>query len=302
MFLMIAIILWFMQIYNQNFETSIKLPIKYESVPNDIVFLDTLPSEINIRLRDDGFSMFKYFFRNTDTLRLDVSAIIKGTSLKVLQGSSFDQYVRSSIFLSSQLMSYNPVRISFAYAPLESKRVPVIFDGNISLSPGYLLSSDIKITPDSVTIYGSSRELNRLVYIYTAKDTLTGLESSKNLKTKLLDVKKIKTVPNTVNILIPVEAYVQKNIEIPVECLNLPSDLNVKFFPSKVKLTFFVGISKSNSVSEKDFAVVVDYEDLKVSNSSSIPVRITSRPEYAGNLTITPPNVEFIFEHKIQQQ
>lgn len=297
-FVIVATILWFMQIYNQNFETVIKLPIKYEAIPNNIVFLDSLPPTINIRLRDDGFSMFRYFFHRKDTLRLDISSIIKGNSTKVLQGIAFDQYVRNSIFLTSQLISYDPVRISFSYAPLDSKKVPVIFDGSISLSPGYLLSNDIKITPDSVTVYGSNMALNKILYLYTTKDTISSVESNKNLKVKLSGPKNIKIVPNTVDIFVPVEAYVQKNLEIPVECLNLPNNLNVKFFPSKVKLSFFVGVSKSDSVAEKNFSVVVDYEDLKVSSKSSIPVRIAARPEYVGSLSISPSNVEFIFEHR----
>ena len=297
-FVLIAAFLWFMQIYNQYFETSINIPIKYVSVPDSIIFQDSLPSQINLRIKDNGFSMFKYYFRKRDTLRLDVSAIINSSSSKVLQGSTFDMYVRKALPVSTQILNYDPVRISFNYAILEYKKVPLIFDGQINLSPGYFLNSDIRIIPDSVIAYAAKPDLDKLMFAYTVNDTISGLNSDKRIPFKLASVKGIRFVPDIVNIDVPVEAYTQKNVEVPVECLNLPENLNVKFFPSRVKLSFFVGVSEVDSIKIKDFSVAIDYDGIKDSKQVSVPVRITSSPSYVRNLTISPPNVEFIFEYK----
>ncbi len=297
-FVIIASFLWFMQIYNQYFETSITIPIKYISVPDSIIFQDSLPSQINLRIKDNGFSMFRYYFQKRDTLRLDVSAILNGSSSKILQGSAFDMYVHKALPASSQLLSYDPIRISFNYAILEYKKVPLIFDGQINLSPGYFLKSDIKTTPDSVTAYASKLDLDKLMFAYTANDTINGLSFDKRVTYKLAPVKGVKFVPEEVYIDVPIEAYTQKNVEIAVECINLPENLNVKFFPSKVKLSFFVGVSEVDSIKIKDFSVAIDYEGIKESKQASVPVRITSSPSYVRNLTISPPNVEFIFEYK----
>nr|WP_297161906.1 YbbR-like domain-containing protein [uncultured Dysgonomonas sp.] len=287
-----------MQIYNQYFETSINIPIKYVSVPDSIIFQDSLPSQINLRIKDNGFSMFKYYFKKRDTLRLDVSAIINSSSSKVLQGSTFDMYVRKALPVSTQILNYDPVRISFNYAILEYKKVPLIFDGQINLSPGYFLNSDIRIIPDSVMAYAAKPDLDKLMFAYTVNDTISGLNSDKRIPFKLASVKGIRFVPDIVNIDVPVEAYTQKNVEVPVECLNLPENLNVKFFPSRVKLSFFVGVSEVDSIKIKDFSVAIDYDGIKDSKQVSVPVRITSSPSYVRNLTISPPNVEFIFEYK----
>lgn len=297
-FVIIAAILWFMQVYNQFFETSISIPIKYVSVPDSIIFQDSLPSQITLRIKDNGFSMFKYYFKKRDTLRLDVSAIINSSSSKVLQGSTFDMYVRKALPSSTQILNYDPLRISFNYSILEYKKIPVVFDGQINLSPGYFLNSDIKIVPDSVTAYAARPDLDKLMFAYTVSDTVSGLSSDKVIPYKLVSLKNIKFVPDVVDIDVPVEAYTQKNVEIPVECINLPENLNIKFFPSKVKLSFFVGVSEVDSIKMKDFSVAIDYDGIKDSKQASVPVRITSSPSYVRNLTISPPNVEFIFEYK----
>ena len=295
-FTLIATILWFMQIYNKNFETTINIPIKYISIPDSIIFQDTLPSNITMRIKDDGFAMFRYYFKKRDTLRIDVQSIIKNGNSKVLQGSSFDLFIRKSLPISTQVLAYDPVRISFVYAALESKKIPVIFDGQLNLSPGYFLNNDLKITPDSITAYGSQADLNKIMFAYTSNDTVSGLSANKRLKYSLANKERIKFSPAYIYVDVPIEAY--KTVEVPVECLNLPEKLTVKFFPSKVKLTFFIGVSEVDSIREKDFSVAIDYNGLQESKQASVPVRITSSPGFVRNLTITPPNVQYIFEYK----
>lgn len=301
-FVFIATILWFMQIYNKNFETTVSIPISYSDIPDNIVILDTLPSNIDIQLKDNGFAMFRYGLFNRDTLRINVASLLKNNSnTKVqIQGTLLDQYIRNSISPRSQLINYQPLRISFSYAPLTHKKLPIIFDGNLNLSPGYLLTNDIKIIPDSVDVYGAKKDLDKLLYIYTNKDTISGVESNKVYSVNISPIPRIRIRPNNIKISVFVEPYVQKSIDVPVTCLNLPRNLDIKFFPSKVTLQFYTGVSKSDSIRVSDFVVSVDYESLKDLSTKSIPVRVISNPEYVRNLTISPPNVEFIFEHKQQ--
>lgn len=297
-FLLIATILWFMQIRNKDFETTISLPIKYVNIPDSIIFQDSLPSNVTLRVKDDGFSIFVHAINKKDTLSLDVGSIIRGGAIKALQGSTFDSYIRKSLPISTQILSYDPVRISFAYSALKSKKIPVVFDGQINLSPGYYLKNDIKITPDSIIAYGSSTNLNKIMFAYTVNDTINGLKNTTELKYKLADKDRVKLSPNIVSIYVPVEAYTEKNVEIPVECINLPHNLTAKFFPSKVKLSFFVGVSEVDSIREQDFSVAVDYNGLSENKQQSVPVRITFYPEFVRNITITPSNVQYIFEYK----
>ncbi|SHF27999.1 YbbR-like domain-containing protein [Dysgonomonas macrotermitis] len=297
-FVLIATILWFMQIYNKSFETTINIPIKYTSVPDSIIFQDSLPSNMVLRVKDDGFAMFRYYFSKRDTLRIDVSSIVQNGSNKILQGNSFDFFIRKSLPISTQILNYEPVRISFAYSALESKKLPVVFDGQLNLSPGYFLNNDIKIRPDSVTAYGSKADLNKLMFAYTVSDTVSGLDQNTRIRYALANKDRIKFSPNIVYIDVSVEAYTQKTVEIPVECLNLPENLTAKLFPSRVKLSFFVGVSKVDSIKDTDFSVAIDYVGLQDSKQASVPVRITSSPGFVRNLTITPPNVQYIFEYK----
>lgn len=298
-FAVIAMILWFMQIYNQTFETNLRIPIKYVSVPDSVIFTDTLPNQIDVRVKDYGSNIFKYYFKKPDTIVIDVSPIMgAGGSGKTLQGTALEMYINKSLSQSAKILRYEPVRITFSYSILKNRKVPVIFDGQINLSPGYFLNGDIRISPDSIMVYGTTAELAKMTYVYTSSDTLNRLDSEKQFSVNLVKNKNLKYSTDNVKISVPVEAFKQMKIEVPVECLNLPDDMTVKFFPSGVSLSFFIGVSMTDSVKLGDFAVAVDYNGIKDSKSVSVPVRITSSPSYAKSLTIDPPNVEYVFEYK----
>lgn len=299
-FVLIATILWFMQIYNKEFETTVALPIKYEAIPNDIIIQNTLPNRVYIKLKDNGLAMFAHHYLRHDTVFINIGSLVKNTNSTniTIQGATLDQYIRNSISQQSQIINYTPILIPLSYAPLSKKRLPVIFDGTIDLPPGYLLSQDIKITPDSITAYGSEKDLNKLLYAYTDMDTIKRIKSVREIPIKLRSIPNVKTNTNTVKILVKVEAFTQQTLDIQVECINLPKDVSVRFFPSKVKIMFYCGVSQLDSINKNDFMVSVDYLSLKESSASSVPVRITSKPDYAHNITIVPSNVEFIFEHR----
>ncbi|MEN9920062.1 MAG: hypothetical protein RL662_2498 [Bacteroidota bacterium] len=299
-FVFIATILWFMQIYNQSFETNIVIPIKYTSVPDSVVFRDTLPSQVEVRVRDTGYRMFKYYFSKRDTVYIDISSVMNDnkSNFVVLNDKGLESYIRRVLPEAALIVRFDLPSISFHYSSLKSRVIPIVFDGQINLSPGYFLNGDIRLVPDSVVAYGASSDLDKLTYAYTTNNAVAGLEADSRLVFELQQNKKVKLVPNKINVYVPVEAYTQKKVDVLVDCLNLPDNLSIKFFPSRVMLSFFVGVSKSDSIDVNDFSVSVDYNGLKESRSASVPVRITSSPQYARNLTIDPPNVEFIFEYK----
>jgi len=297
-FVCIAAALWFMQIYNQYFETTVYLPVKYVSVPDSVIFNDSLPHHLEVRLRDFGSSMFRYGLTKRDTVYIDMSTVTDNGTSKTLQGSSLEAYIVRSLPQSATVLRYDPVRISFAYSVLMSRKVPVVFDGQINLSPGYFLNGDIRVAPDSVMVYGSMSDLTKLTYIYTTSDTINGLETNRKIPYDLVIPQNLRLSPDRVNVYVPVEAYQQLKLEVPVEAYNLPDNLNVKFFPSNVTVSFFIGVSMADSVRVADFSAGVDYEGLNDHRQSSVPVRVTASPSFARSLTIEPPNVEYIFEYK----
>lgn len=295
--LILSAVFWFIQIYRQSFNATYDIPVKYTSVPQHVVFENSLPEKINVTIRDNGSSMFRNFFvHRKDTIEINIDDIIKHSASKRLQGASFEQLIREKLLPSSELLNYYPAQISFYYTALEQKKVPVIFDGQVFLERGYLLNGDISVTPDSIMAYGSKEALKSLHYAYTVSDTIENFKSSKPLTYNIKEVHNTKFVPEKVQVTVPVDEYTQKNLQILITCTNLPPDINIRFFPSSVKVSFLVGLSKYESITSNDFSIQFDYNDLKDIKGSIVPLRITSSPEHVQNLFLSTTEAEFIFE------
>lgn len=298
-FLLLATIFWVMQIYRQSFEVTTVIPIKYVQLSEDIILRYQLPTHLSVKLRDDGSSLFKYYLtKRNDSLVIDIDKLIKDPNNQILQGSFLEQMIRQNLFNSSTLINYSPIRISLAYDSLQSKKVPVIFDGQVYLASGYLLSGGINVVPDSVMIYTTDKMINKISYAYTVADTVYDFKSDKPLLFKLVSGNNYKFSPSEVLVEVPIEEFTQKELNIPITCLNIPDNLGVKFFPSTAKISFFVGLSKYKSIVESDFEIQFDYNNLKEEEQSTVPIRLTLTPDYIRNLRIEPSEVEFILEQK----
>lgn len=298
-FVLLSSSFWMMQIYRQKFEATLDIPVKYVNVPDSIVFENDLPDRINVRIKDDGAALFKYYFtRRNDSLAVDVREIVSGTQERVIQGRNFEQLIRGKLFVTSELISYSPTRVSYSYAVLHQKKLPVIYDGYISLAAGYLIDGELTISPDSVVAYGSKAALDTLHYAHTMGDTLKNVTSDIKMQIAMIPAKGIKFVPNSVELSISVDEFNNKEVEVPVTCVNLPENLNIKIFPSSVKVPFSVGLKRFNDISAEDFQIIIDYNDLKDLKDASIPVRITESPEYIQTKAPIPSEVEFVLEQK----
>lgn len=291
-FVMLSSTFWVMQIYRQKFEASFAIPVKYVNIPDSIVFENDFPSEIRVRIKDDGGALFKYYFtRRKDSIRIDVRQAITDISNDIVL-----QRLRKKLFASSELLSYYPVDISFTHAVLHKKQIPVIYDGHINLPSGYIIDGDLVIAPDSVIAYGSKESLDTLNFAHTEADTLNKIISYKDLFVQIRPIRGIKFIPNTVKLTIPVDNIMQKVVEVPVTCINLPPNLQIKFFPSVVKIPFLVGRKRYSNIDATCFHIKIDYEEIKDLKDATIPIRITDSPDYIRAKPPIPAEVEFVLE------
>ncbi|MDR3060398.1 MAG: YbbR-like domain-containing protein [Prevotella sp.] len=298
-FVLLSCIFWVMQVYRQKYEATLTIPVKYINVPDSIVFETELPEVVQARIKDDGATLFRYYLtRRSDSVVVDIRDAIKSTQDRTLQGRNLEQLIRTKLFATSELISYSPTRMSYTYALLRSKKLSVIYNGSVTLDAGYMLDGDLTTQPDSVVVYGSKASLDTLYFAYTVSDTLRHIKSAKTVKVKMKPIPGIKYVPDEVKLNIPVDEFIKKEVEVPIRCINLPNNLDIKLFPSTVKIEFFVGLKRSDNINSNNFEVTIDYNDIKDMNDMTIPVRITDSPDYIRTMTPIPSEVEFVLEQR----
>lgn len=102
----------------------------------------------------------------------------------------------------------------------------------------------------------------------------------------------IRTIPDEVQVRIPVETLVHKVVSVSVEPVNVPAGKGLLLFPSKVNVGFYVPMNRFNE-DETDIEVYVDYEDIERLRTKRIPVRIAKHPESLVNVSVVNDSVEY---------
>jgi hypothetical protein len=94
----------------------------------------------------------------------------------------------------------------------------------------------------------------------------------------------------------PVDIYTEKTVEVPLHGVNFPADKVLRTFPSKVQITFQVGLKRFRSIKASDFIINISYEELLKLGSDKYTVKLKSFPSGINQIRIVPEQVDFLIE------
>ena len=87
--------------------------------------------------------------------------------------------------------------------------------------------------------------------------------------------------------------------QVPIVTTHLPKDMDVKFFPSRVTVTFSVTLEEYKKIAPEDFEVNLDYRTFHDNEDGRVAVELTNSPSTVVNPRLSPTSVEFLFESKL---
>lgn len=299
LFLILAFIFWLLIFFQNKAEGNFRIPIKYTNIPEEEIFVNSMPQYIDLRIRDLGSGLFNYyFFKQKDSLVIDVEKNQKDNNEK-LQVNQLTQLIRTKLSANTELIGYSPAIISLETAKLQSKTVPVIFDGEMRTSGGHLVIDSVSIIPSEVKVYGTGEQLRSISNVMTEYSVFENLKATSQLKAKLKAPEEgIRMNPDEVEFYIPIQEFTERQLEIPITISNQPEDIDVKFFPSKVNVTFAVTLDDYKKITQEDFEIKINFNDLKGLTVDQVELNLTKYPHSIINPHISPNKVEFLFERK----
>lgn len=297
LFLILAFIFWMLLFFERKTDASHRIPLKYTNLPEDEVFINNTPNYIDVRVRDLGKELFRYMFRKRDSLHIDVTEAQKNNSTK-LQGNELTQLIHTKLFSSTDIVGYLPASIPIETTKLYSKVVPIFFDGELLTSASHLAIDSIAIIPNEVKLLGSKEQLNNITKIATEYTVFEDLTATSQLPARLKRIEGVKMEPTVVDIYIPIIEYTERQFEVPIHSKNSPKTMDVKFFPSRAKITFSVTLDDYKKITPEDFEIVLDYNELRQIEDDQVELKLTKQPTSIRNPKLTPSTVEFLFEHK----
>lgn len=300
-FLLLSVTFRLILMSQQSSSIQYALPIKYLNQPDSLLFIEELPTHLQINIQDKELTLFVQYitqsiWRKKDTIDIDLEPFLDKKSISHLQ---LMELIQLHFPKSVTTTDISPYSISLNNMPLPSKKIPVVFGGDIETKKNtYHLSRDISITPDSIMAYGTQQELNSLNVASTEDKVFKGVSSSIKATVEIASHGNIRFSPNKVSIFIPISEFVRHEFSIPITCESLPEHINAIFFPSTVTVSFGVPIDDIKNVHPEDFSIRLDYNDLLESTNNSAPLRLMKTPSYVRDISISPSEVEFLLEKR----
>lgn len=294
-FFLISSGFWLLQTLKNNFEAELVIPVKLRNIPNNVIITSEPVSELHIVVKDKGTTLLNYLWgKNFYPININFTDYQDRGNHVVIHSAEFENRILAQLGASTKLMSVKP-DIEYIYSKGSSKMVPVVFKGIATSGSQYYITDTI-FSPDSVRVFAPDSILLSVKRAYTQSLYLNGITDTVRQRARLVTIKGAKFIPNFVNMTFPVDALTEKTIEVPLVGINFPPNKSLRTFPSKVKVSFQVGLSRFKSIRPDAFIFDISYESLLKSGSEKYKLKLKSVPAGISYIRIVPDQVDFLIE------
>lgn len=291
-FLAVSIGLWTLHALRKNYETVLAFPIKYANIPQGMVETNTIPTEIKVRVIDNGTVLTKFkLFSNFDTL--SIKATQQSNGLYNYQTSDLTEEIQKQLNSTTQILNITPNQLQFKFEELKGKLVPVKLVGSITIAQQYSLKEGIKLYPSKVMVYATQKVLDTLKFAYTEPTEIYDIKGNYTGKIQLENKKNIAYSQNSVFCKINTEQYTEKIVNVKIITKNVQEGYELKTFPSTAKVSFHIGLDDYKDINANNIEVIADYNQI---NGQRIPLTAIWPKDYLKSIKITPETVQFVIE------
>ena len=294
--LLFAVGAWMFFALSNRYVYQVQTLVHYVNFPDNKAFHSLQSDTIDLQIEGTGWQLlFSKLRINPQSVNIDLEKLEKQTYINL-----FDQlsYINKQFESAQKVVNIHPDILYFDFSSRAVKKIPIRLNYDIRFENHYGISDTIQIYPSYVTVTGPVNELKKLDYWYTDTLKLKNITSNYNGKISLQRPIKanISIYPNLVDLMLMVDEYTEKVVDVPIVLLNNNEFKNVKLLPDKVEITFLTTLSNYSKIDRRNFEASVDLNNWKSKGYKQLPVVISKFPEFCELVKIEPQNIDFIIQ------
>lgn len=299
-FFFLSGVFWLIMTLNDTYEKEIKIPVRVNNIPRNVVLTSASDDTIRVVVRDQGWTILSYLIdsQHLGTIQVNFRNYDKGNGHGTVSSGDTKRMVEQRLVLSSKIVSIKPERIEFSYNNGEHKRVPVRWAGRIMPDQLYFISQ-VVYQPDSIDVYASRQKLDSIQVIYTEPLNHVNFRDSLTIDCKLSHPNDVKVVPERVSIAFYTDVLTEATIDgVPIQCINIPEGKVLRTFPAKAKIHFVAGANRIRTLHPGDFTVVADYREIMQQPSDKCNIYLHVVPHGISRATLDVQKVDYLLEEE----
>ena len=299
LFLLISYVFWLLLTLNNEVQEDMDVPVELVDVPDSVTIITDVPQVIKVSVRDKGSSLMKYRMGGTKVMKINWGDYILTDNKFLVSRADLSSRVRDYCGTGSQVVTVSPDSLRLNYTTSPGRRVVVKVVADLQPSFGNIISGPICTNVDSVLLYSVKDLPHSLVSVETVPIVRGGLTDTTVITARIEPIAGVKMVPDQVTVTVPVEPLIARKQYAPVIVKNMPSDMGMITFPSRIEVSYLVPMSMYND-ELYDVNAYVDYNDVRRSVNGKLPVTLSLLPEFYHNTEMSPDSVEYIIEQRHQ--
>lgn len=303
-FLSASFVFWLLNSLNSVYTVNVSYPAHYFDYPTNKVLVNDVPGTLHLNVEGRGYSILLLKLREgKNPLKLNIRSLFEYQMIKDTAPDSWYLLMKTAKYLIQrqigsevEVVDVLPDTIYFKFSEMVRRRLPVEPNLTIKTEQQYILSDRITVSPDSVLVSGPAKVIDTLPAIITQAFNRENLSDTLESDIGLVPCKYVSYEPSVVHVSIPVERFTEMIVEVPVKVTNLPGDVFIKTFPSTVKVTCHVALSKYSMVKPEMFRAEANYMSLKDANDSKLKISLSEYPDYIELIDYSPKKVDYLIE------
>lgn len=294
-FVFVSFIFWLLLTLNNEVQKDFAVNINLKSVPDSITLINDMPKSIRVSVRDKGSALLRYTLGQEPSINinfLDYSDDLGKLRITIAELRSL---VRDAFGAGANIITIAPDSLLINYTNLPGKKVPIRIDADVQANFQYVISGAIKANIDSVILYSDKATLSTIKNVHSYRIEEHDLKDTLYRNVRIAPIKGVRIEPERIEIMVPVEPLITKHLLIPIVPRNMPQNLNMVTFPSRVDASFLVPLSRYND--NEYFNANVFYEDVS-QGKNKLKMSVIHVPEIYKNVSLAFDSVEYVIETK----
>ena len=298
----LASLLWIFVISENIYLIVVDMPVEARNLPARHALKEEVPEYAKVRLRGTGRSLFKTIllsrFIPGFKLVLDLERISE--EYDFILNDYFERYPQKVSIPSNFDVSYveviYPKSIHISLDEYKEKTVLVVPKIQITTAPGFAIVGKPLISPKKVKIAGSRNIVETISYVETISDTIINSNSpiSINLLLKSERGELLEYTPKVVSFKQSIQSISERIIsEIPVQILNVKSDVQAFVSPQTVSLTVIGGSDFISNLKPENLIISVDFNDWNP-KKQFYDLNVKTSEDVISWMDLSPQNIELV--------
>lgn len=294
LFLVFAAVIWTISALSDSYSATVPIRVELISDVDEFVLLSS-SVEVPAQVSSTGFSIiYRRIFPKE--IQLLVSQLpLTGVDKSQLSTQFIIESYRKTYSNSTDIQFFVLPTVKLPLAESTQKTFVPVLANQPQLAEGYLLTTPLKFSIDSVSAFGSKRTLEKLQNATFIVNQDNALQGDFTLQAEMTDsiAKLANWSVTAMEVSGTADRYSEVSFEIPVTIINNSTlnKISITIAPKQVEVRFAAPLSliRSMNASELRAEVIYDKED----SNNQLPVRIYGLPSVTKQVSVTPATVSY---------